>query len=155
MTRLTKAARRLRARLSRRDDGRAIVEFLVVGLLVLLPLIYLVVALARIQAAAFAVSAASREAGRAFTTAATDAEAQPRAQAAAAISFGDYDFGTAGRVAIDCDGTPCLRPQGRVRIVASVEVRLPLVPDFLAGALPASVPVSATNVATVDRFAGR
>ena len=34
-------------------------------------------------------------------------------------------------------------------------VQLPLVPDFLSGAIPTVVPVSATHVATVDRFRGR
>lgn len=138
-----------------RESGRAVVEFLVVGLLVLLPLLYLVVTLARVQAAAFAVSAASREAGRAFTTAVGDADAFPRAEAAAAVSFSDYDFGDEGSVVVDCDGTPCLRSDGQVRVVASVTVRLPLVPDVLSGALPSAVPVSATHIAPVDRFAGR
>ena len=56
-------------RTGHRDEGRAIVEFIAVGLLVLVPIVYLVVTLGRVQAAAFAVSTAAREAGRAFTTA--------------------------------------------------------------------------------------
>jgi hypothetical protein len=146
---------RLHLRLARRDNGRAIVEFLVVGLLLLVPVVYFVVTLSRVQAAAFAVSTASREAGRAFTTAADEDSAYARAQAAARISFEDHDFGADGTIALSCDGSPCLRPQGRVEAVAAVAVRLPLVPDFLSGALPAVLPVSATHVATVDRFRGR
>ena len=145
----------LRLRHPRRDDGRAIVEFLVVGLLLLVPVVYFVVTLARVQAAAFAVSTASREAGRAFTTAATEDDAYARAQAAARISFEDFDVGADGGVQIRCDGSPCLRPEGRVETVATVTVRLPLVPDVLSGAIPAALPVSATHVATVDRFRGR
>ena len=144
--------RRLRLRVARRDSGRAIIEFLVVGLLLLVPVVYFVVTLSRVQAAAFAVSTASREAGRAFTTA-TDDDA--RAQAAARISFDDFDFGAEGAIRLECDGSPCLRPQGRVEAVATVDVRLPLVPDILSGAIPAVLPVSATHVATVDRFRGR
>jgi hypothetical protein len=146
---------RLRARLARRDQGRAIVEFLVVGLLLLVPVVYFVVTLSRVQAAAFAVSTASREAGRAFTTAANEDDAYARAQAAARISFEDFDFGADGGVQLRCDGSPCLRPEGRVEAVATVTVRLPLVPDVLSGAIPAALPVSATHVATVDRFRGR
>jgi hypothetical protein len=145
----------LRLRQPRREDGRAIVEFLVVGLLLLVPVVYFVVTLARVQAAAFAVSTASREAGRAFTTAATEDDAYARAQAAARISFEDFDVGADGGVQIRCDGSPCLRPEGRVEAVATVTVRLPLVPDVLSGAIPAALPVSATHVATVDRFRGR
>ena len=139
----------------RRDDGRAIVEFLAVGLLVLVPVVYLVVTLARVQAAAFAASTASREAGRAFTTAPTEVSAYARAQAAAALTFEDFDVSTTGSVVVRCDGSPCLRPEGEVESVATVTVRLPLVPDFLSGAMPTVVPVSATHVATVDRFRGR
>ena len=133
--------RRLRLRVARRDSGRAIIEFLVT--------------LARVQAAAFAVSTASREAGRAFTTATDDEAAYARAQTAARISFEDYDFGAEGTIRLQCDGSPCLRPQGRVEAVATVDVRLPLVPDILSGAIPAVLPVSATHIATVDRFRGR
>jgi hypothetical protein len=146
---------RVRLRLARRDQGRAIVEFLVVGMLLLVPVVYFVVTLSRVQAAAFAVSTASREAGRAFTTAVNEDAAYARAQAAARISFDDFDFGTDGGVTLRCDGSPCLRPEGRVEAVATVNVRLPLVPDLLSGAIPAVLPVSATHVATVDRFQGR
>ncbi len=50
-----------RVRLSRRDRGRAVVEFVFLGVLLLVPLIYLVMVIGRIQAAAFAVSTAARE----------------------------------------------------------------------------------------------
>jgi hypothetical protein len=147
--------RRLHLRLARRDSGRAIVEFLVVGLLLLVPVVYFVITLSRVQAAAFAVSTASREAGRAFTTADDEERAYARAQAAARLSFEDFDFGPDGSIDLRCDGSPCLRPEGRVEAVATVNLRLPLVPDILRGALPAALPVSATHVATVDRFRGR
>ena len=119
------------------------------------PRVSSVATLSRVQAAAFAVSTASREAGRAFTTADDDGSAFARAQAAARIAFEDFDFGADGAVQLQCDGSPCLRPQGRVEAVATIDVRLPLVPDLLSGALPAVLPVSATHVATVDRFRGR
>ena len=69
-----------------------------VGLLLLVPIVYFIVTLSRVQAAAFAVSTASREAGRAFTTAATEDDAYARALAAARISFEDFDFGADGGV---------------------------------------------------------
>ena len=37
----------------RRDEGRAIVEFIFLGMLLLLPLVYLVLTAARLQAASF------------------------------------------------------------------------------------------------------
>jgi hypothetical protein len=136
------------------DEGRAIVEFVFLGVLVLVPLIYLVVTVGRVQAASFSATTAAREAGRAFTTSTSDADALPRARAAAALSFADFGFTDATAVEVACDGNPCLRPDGRVTATASIEVALPLVPAFLDGALPLSVPVSSTHVATVDRFGG-
>jgi hypothetical protein len=154
VVRTSRAQRRLRL-LGRRDDGRAIVEFLAVGILVLVPVVYLIVTLGQVQAAAFAASTASREAGRAFTTAPDEGSAYARAQAAAVLAFEDFDVSSTGTVVVRCDGSPCLRTEGEVESVATVTVRLPLVPDFLSGALPTVVPVSATHVATVDRFRGR
>lgn len=150
----------LRARVSRlrrgpREEGRAIVEFVFLGVLVLVPLIYLVVTVGRIQAAAFSATTAAREAGRAFTTADSEATAFSRARTAGAVSFEDFGFTEGAEVDLACDGNPCLRPEGRVTVTASVTVALPLVPAFLEGALPLSVPVSSTHVSTVDRFGGR
>lgn len=135
-----------------RDEGRAIVEFVFLGVLVLVPLIYLVLVVARIQAAAYAVTTASREAGRAFTTAATEAQAPVRADVAAALAFDEFGFPHEGRLDVECDATPCLHADAHVTVTASVQVVLPLVPAFLADSLPVSVPVSATHIAPVDRF---
>ncbi len=130
-------------------------EFVFLGVLLLVPLIYLVLTVGQIQAAAFSTTTASREAGRAFTTARTDDEAFTRAEAAAALSFDDFGFRDTARVGITCESQPCLRPDGRVTATAEVDVALPLVPAFLAGAVPLSVPVSSTSVAVVDRFGGQ
>jgi uncharacterized MAPEG superfamily protein len=134
-----------------RDEGRAIIEFIFLGILLLLPLVYLVLAAARVQAGAFSVSLAGREAGRAFVTARTETEAEARARAAAALAFEDFAFED-GEVTVSCDGTPCLRPGGGVTAVATLTVPLPLVPDFIADHVPSSVTVSSTHVSTVDSF---
>ncbi len=139
---------------ARQERGSAVVEFVVLGVLLLVPLVYLVLVLARVQSGAFAVSQAAREAGRAFVTASTDEEAAPRAEAAARISFEDHDFADTGRLTVACASDPCLGPDARVRTTATVSVPLPLVPAFVRGSVPLSVPVSATHVATVDRFRG-
>jgi hypothetical protein len=121
----------------------------------LVPLFYLVMVLARLQAGAYAVSAASREAGRAYVTAQLPQQAPSRAQSAAGLAFADQGFGGQGRIEIDCDGTPCLRPQGRIQLKATVSVPMPLVPAFFSGIVPLQIPVSATHVASIDRFGGQ
>ena len=136
------------------ERGSAVVEFVVLGVLLLIPLVYLVMMLARVQAGSYAVSQAAREAGRAFVTADAEGGATARAQAAARVAFADHAFEGSGRVTIACDGTPCLRPDGRVVTAATVRVPLPLVPSFVRHVIPMSIPVSASHLSTVDRFRG-
>lgn len=136
----------------RNERGSAVVEFVTLGVLLLVPLVYLVMALARVQAGAFAVSQAARESGRAFVTTDPGQDATARARAAATVAFADHRFEDVGTLDLACDGTPCLRPDGRVRTTATVRVPLPLVPAFVREAVPASIPVSASQVSTVDRF---
>lgn len=139
---------------ARDERGSAVVEFVVLAVLMLIPLVYLVMTLARVQAGSYAVSQAAREAGRAYVTADVGEEAVGRAQAAARIAFMDYSFEDSGRLVIACDGTPCLRPDGQIETTATVRVPLPLVPSFARDVIPLSVPVSASHLSTVDRFRG-
>ncbi|HNV16120.1 MAG TPA: pilus assembly protein [Dermatophilaceae bacterium] len=155
MTRPTGLVRWVRLRVGRPDQGRAIVEFVFLGVLLLVPLIYLVMTLAVLQAAAYSATTAAREAGRAFTTAPAESQGMPRARAAAQVAFEDFGFlPEETSVAITCDGSPCLRPDARVSVTTSIRVRLPYLPAFLGDAVPAAIPVSATHVATVGRFGG-
>lgn len=137
------------------ERGRAVVEFVFLGILLLLPLTYLVLTLARIQGAAFSASLAGREAGRTFVTATDDELGHARAQAAARVAFEDFGFVRGATLTVGCDGTPCLRPDGVVTATAVIDVPLPLVPDFLAGSLPTTVTISSTHVSTVDRYVAR
>ena len=141
--------------MSRREDGRAIIEFVLLGFLLLLPLTYLVLTMARLQAGAFSASLAGREAGRAFVTASDDGQGQSRAQTAARLSFEDFAFDRGATLVVACDGVPCLRPDGRITTTATVSVPLPLVPDFIADRVPSSITLSSTHVQVVDRYVSR
>ena len=137
------------------ERGSALVEFVFLAVLMMVPLIYLVMVLARLQAGSYAASAAVREAGRAYVTAQRQEEADGRAQAAARIAFEDQGFGRDAVLRRACDGDPCLRPEGRITMEATVTVPLPLVPAFARDVVPLQVPVTASHVAVVDRFRGR
>lgn len=156
---LRRAARRTRSRLSgdatSGEDGSAVVEFLGVALLLLVPTVYLVLVLARMQSAAFAVDGGAREAVRAFTTAETEVAAGQRAAAAAGIALADQGLDpqlAADGLRVACDDAPCLSPGTAVTAELVVEVPLPGVPSFLHGVVPLSIPVSATATGVVDRF---
>jgi Flp pilus assembly protein TadG len=137
--------------LRREEQGSALVEFVFLSIVLLIPLVYLVLSLGRLQAGSYAVSAAAREAGRAFVTA-DAAEAAARAEAAASIAFEDQGFGGEGAIEVSCSATPCLTPEARVSVRARVRVPLPLVPDFARAVVPLEVPVSSTVTVAVDRF---
>jgi hypothetical protein len=139
---------------ARAERGSAVVEFVVLAVLMLIPLVYLVLTMARLQAGSFAVSQAAREAGRAFVTSPAGESSTVRAGMAARIAFMDHSFEDSGRLVIACDGSPCLRPDGQVETTATVAVPLPLVPSFVRDVVPLSVAVSASHLSTVDRFRG-
>jgi hypothetical protein len=159
--RIRAAARRVRPAAARRcgagrgEGGSAVVEFVFLAVLMMIPLIYLVMMLGRLQAGAYAAATAAREAGRAYVTAESEESAGRRAEVASRIAFQDHGFGDNGRVVLSCDGAPCLRPEGRIAVTTEVTVPLPLVPSFARSVIPLEVPLSASHVAVVDRFRGQ
>ena len=63
------------------DRGSAALEFILVGLLMLVPLVYLIVSLGLIQGQSLGAEAAARHIARAVSTATDTADAQGRADA--------------------------------------------------------------------------
>lgn len=144
----------LLARLRREESGNAIVEFLGVTLVLLLPLVYLVLTLGRVQAAAFAAEAAARESGRVLSQADDLPTALAHAQTAVELAFGDHGIDVAPSTALSfaCSADPCLSPGGQIHVEVSAVVPLPLVPDFLGDTVPLEVPVRATHLVAVPEF---
>lgn len=137
----------------RAERGSMTVEVAFLLVLLVVPLFYLVATLGRAQAGAYAVTAAAREAGRAFVTAAEVESASVRARSAADLVFHAHGFAAGeGTVSLVCPDGGCLDAGGRVVVQASVEVPLPLVPDFMRGAVPGSIGLSAEHVESVDEF---
>lgn len=139
---------------ARSEEGSAIIEFIFLGVLMLVPLMYLVMALGRIQAGSYAVTTAAREAGRAFVTTEAGQDAAGRANAAANIAFGDQGFDGMGTLEVSCSTSPCLTPDARIETTARVSVPLPLIPAFARDVVPLEIPLSASHLSTVDRFRG-
>lgn len=141
-----------------RDRGSAAVEFIAIGTLLLVPLVYVVITLSRIQAAAFAADGSARAAARAYVTAADDSEGRRRAEIAVRLGLLDQGFTdpAGGELTLECS-TPasCLTPGGQVRVLVEVRVRLPGVPDFLDRANASGVTIRAGQIAVVDQFRAR
>jgi len=139
------------------EEGSASIEFITVGILMLVPTVYLVLALSSIQSASFAVEGAARQASRVFVQAETLAEAQAAASRAVAVTLADYglDAGDA-RVVISCRPNPadCLTRRGFVTVTISTVAPLPLFPAVLETDIPPGVPIDAVSTEQVSRFAG-
>ncbi len=97
------------------DAGNAVLEFLFLAVLLMVPLVYVLLTVFTVQRAAYAVSSASREAGRVFVAADSAALGRARAEAATAIVLGDSGLGL-GPASLDlaCSVQPCLTPGATV-----------------------------------------
>jgi len=80
----------------RGELGSAMIEFLVLGILTLVPLLYLVVAVFEVQRNLFAVTQAAREAGRAVATTPGGASPDVRGDYAARLAMADQGLDDAG-----------------------------------------------------------
>ena len=144
---------RLSSRFSE-ERGSASLEFLALGMLLLLPLVYLVIAVATLQAAAFAVEAGARQAVRVFVLAPDRPTAEASARRALDFALADHGVRSGASLEISCTREPCLTRQGLVTISVDVTVPLPLVPPVIVGEFPLAVPLHATATAQVSRFWG-
>jgi hypothetical protein len=134
------------------DDGNAIVEFVYLAILMMVPLTYLLLTMFRVQGATYAVSSATREAGRVFVTSGSS-DADARATTAASIVLADSGLELDARqLVIRCSARPCLTPGANVDVSIGYDVALPFLPAFLDGALPASIHVTGRHLEVVDRF---
>ncbi len=139
------------------DDGSASIEFITVGMLMLVPTVYLVIALSSIQSASFAVEGAARHASRVFVQAETVAQGQAAASRAIAVTFADYGLDPAdARVVITCRPNPadCLTRRGFVTTTITMVAPLPLFPSALDADIPLGVPIDSVATEQVSRFAG-
>ena len=129
----------------------AVIEFSWLGVLLLVPIGYLVISVFQVQRAAFGVTQAAREAGRAYVAAGGDAPADA-ARAAAALALRDQGLELRpDDLSIDCSDDPCLTAGGTVTIRIDTLVGLPFIPDVF-GTLPASIAVHARHDELVDCY---
>ena len=114
------------------DHGTAAVEFVWWSLLLLVPLVYVLLAVFDTQRAAYGVSTASRAAALAFLQSPDPASGEQRARAAADVALDDQGLDGAS-VRVSCLPSPaqCLEPGSSVRVVVRATQPLPLTPSAL------------------------
>jgi len=127
---------------SRRDDGNAIVEFVFVAVIVMVPLVYLIVSVAQIQRNSLAATQAAREAGRAFATGSSTEDGLQRAQVAARLAYADQGLterpdltfhpADAGCTS-SAEVAPSLSPGAEFTVCVQRDFTFPGVPSFVSG----------------------
>jgi Flp pilus assembly protein TadG len=140
-----------RSKTRQSDEGSAAVEFLVGAVLLLVPLVYLVLTLGALQAAAFATEGAARGAALIVVRSPDATTLQGRVDAAVAVALADFGVDRRGAtVEVTCRPGPACGPAGEVTVSVRVPVPLPLLPD----GLPLSLPVEGTATLASARFPG-
>jgi Flp pilus assembly protein TadG len=123
------------------DAGNAVIEFIFVAVLILIPLVYLVVAVASVQRSSVAVTHAAREAGRAFATADSTDQGLQRAEVAVRLALADQGLSDDAIVRyVEADGTcdsgttiPSLSPGAQFAVCVVRHAALPGVPSLISG----------------------
>ena len=138
-------------RRSRDDDGSAVVEIVWLGLLLLVPLLWIVLSVFEVQRGAFAVTSAARSAARAYALADSDAAGREQAHAAIRQALADQggddqDF----RFTVSCDGG-CHEAGSVVTVRVWHGVDLPLLPGLLGGDAP-SFRLDSTHTVPIGQF---
>lgn len=146
--------RRLTRRCGSCDRGSAVVEFLGVSLVLLVPVIYLILVLSQVQAASFAAEGAAREAGRLIAHAQSFDRGVAAARYASELAFADQGMTVRGSevMQVTCQEDPCLTPGAYVHVTVRSEVPLPGMPPFLSGVLPAVTEVRAEAMTAIPRY---
>ncbi|WP_170323824.1 hypothetical protein [Cryptosporangium phraense] len=128
----------------RGERGSAVVEFVFGGVLLLVPLLYVVIAVFEVQRNAFAVTEAARDAGRAYVSADDPSTAAERATYAvrlaledqgltgpAELHWGPIGHGCTGpTLTVDSTVNPPLDPGSRFELCVRRTYRLPGVPTM-------------------------
>jgi len=123
------------------------------AILLLVPLVYIVLAVYDVQRHAFAATAAARAAGRAFVLAPDVEQGAAQARAAAEVALADQDV-DAGDVDLRLSCRPagdCLAPGSVVHVKVRTQVALPLVPTALGDDVP-SIRVDAQHTVPYGTF---
>ena len=139
------------------DAGSAALEFIFVGVLMLVPLVYLIVTLGLIQGQTLATEAGARHIARAVATAHDEDAAARRADEVLRAVASDYDIDPESvELSLDCTprGAGCPSAGATVRATVRARVALPLVPQVLGMRRWASIPVESTAVQHVSQFWG-
>ena len=139
----------------RRDErGSALVELSWLGLLLLVPMLWIVISVFEVQRGAFGVSAAARSAGRAYALAPNDAVGQARAEAAVRRALDDQGLeGQSFTLRVTCEPSPgsCHSGTSVISVHVATQFDVPMLPAVLGGDAP-SFALDATHTVPIGQY---
>lgn len=129
-----------------KEQGSAIVEFVFLAVLLMVPVVYLILTVGQVQGGAYAVVGAADQAAKVFVLHQDPAVAEGAAVQAMEMAVTDMGFDPANaQLSISCDGG-CFTPGSLVTVHVELRVELPVV---------GSLPGVTANAATVDSTASQ
>ncbi len=134
------------------EQGSAVVEFIFLSLLLMVPLVYFVITVGQIQGGTFAVVGAADQAAKVFVAQPDAASGRAAAEQAVLLALADYGH-EAGNASLDtsCEPADCMAAGSAVTVTVHLTVPLPFVPFSDAFQLNASR-LSASATQLVGRF---
>lgn len=133
------------------EEGSALVEFIFLGLVLLVPVVYLIVTAGQVQGAAFAAVGAAESAAKVYVDAEDPVAGEERARVAAELAFTDFGFQPDDMLLDISCSAECLAPGSTVTALVRFDVPLPLAPG-LPGMAFAPVTVDSSSTQIVERY---
>ncbi|GAB3634214.1 TadE family protein [Microbacterium sp. AGC85] len=142
---------------AKNDDGSAALEFITVGVILLVPLAYLVITLGAVQESLLGVEAAARHTARVIGQADDVDSAAANSDAVLASVLEEYGIDQ-GSVDVSMTCTPavtaCPSAGATVIVTVTTRVSLPFVPPIFGLDRAASIPLEAAAAQKVSRLWG-
>jgi hypothetical protein len=138
----------------RDERGSALVELSWLGLLLLVPMLWILLSVFEVQQGAFGVSSAARSAGRAYALAPNDAVGVARAEAAVRVALDDQGLeGEPFTLRVTCEPFPtdCHSGTSVITVRVATQVQLPMLPEVLGGDAPAFA-LDATHTVPIGQY---
>ena len=124
--------------------GSASLEFVVVAVGVLVPVLALSVSTSALQNAQFAVTHIARQGVRAFALAPLTSSGAAAVRRIARLTLADFGITGVARNSVTCVPTNCRTPGAHIRLATTVTVSLPMVPALPGIDVFRRIPISAT-----------
>ena len=139
------------------DRGSAALEFILVGVLLLVPMVYLIIALGAIQEQTLGVESGARHIARVLATAPDEASARERVDAVLRSTTREYGLDSREvELSVSCTPEAGICPRAGTTLIVTLRTRvaLPLAPPMLGLDRIASVPVEASAAQRISRLWG-